>query len=150
MMSRPSTGFFVAHPTFFRGIAGHHIVHRYYAILGGLFDKPDLASTCVILAALENPKTVLVDVRSPDEIQSAGKIQYKRLAWINASGSPFDCPPLANGGAEKILPGNKEAPIIVYCASGKRAQKAKAILEEQGYAQVLNAGGMEDFAKLLS
>ena len=34
-----------------------------------------------------------------------------------------------------------KAPIVIHCASGMRAGKAKEILEAQGYTNVLNAGG---------
>lgn len=33
------------------------------------------------------------------------------------------------------------APVILYCASGMRAKKVKTILQQQGYENVLNAGG---------
>jgi rhodanese-related sulfurtransferase len=33
------------------------------------------------------------------------------------------------------------APIVIHCASGKRATKAKEILQNQGYANVVSAGG---------
>lgn len=145
-----ATKCFTVRPKLCRGHIGNQVANRRYSFLGGVFDKPEIANSKDILKALENKKAVLVDNRSPDEIRSSGKVQYKSLAWVNAPGSPFDCPSLANGGAEKVLPGDKGTPIIVYCASGKRAQKAKNILEEEGYTQVLNAGGMEDFVKLLN
>ena len=37
-----------------------------------------------------------------------------------------------------------EAPIIVYCKSGRRASRAEEVLKKQGYETVLNAGGFED------
>jgi phage shock protein E len=34
------------------------------------------------------------------------------------------------------------APVIVFCRSGRRAGKAKEMLEAKGYTKVLNAGGL--------
>ena len=36
--------------------------------------------------------------------------------------------------------GNKERPVIVYCASGSRSGRAKAILKAHGFLDVTNAG----------
>jgi len=43
----------------------------------------------------------------------------------------------------QILPSNS-AHIIVFSKAGGRAQKVKTTLEENGYTNVLNAGGLED------
>lgn len=39
---------------------------------------------------------------------------------------------------------DKDAQIVVYCAVGGRAGRAKAALEELGYTNVENAGGYDD------
>jgi rhodanese-related sulfurtransferase len=39
-------------------------------------------------------------------------------------------------------------PVIVYCGSGKRAAKAKEVLEGKGYLKVLNAGAFGDLTYL--
>lgn len=36
------------------------------------------------------------------------------------------------------------APVILFCRSGRRAWKAKEVLEEKGYTKILNAGGLKD------
>jgi len=41
-----------------------------------------------------------------------------------------------------------KAPIIVFCRSGRRAGKAKEMLEGMGYTKVLNAGGLGDIEGL--
>ena len=38
---------------------------------------------------------------------------------------------------------DKTKPIALYCASGRRADRAKATLEKAGFTQVTNAGGYE-------
>ena len=40
------------------------------------------------------------------------------------------------------------APVVIFCRSGRRAGKAKTILEERGYKTVLNAGGLGDINSL--
>jgi phage shock protein E len=39
---------------------------------------------------------------------------------------------------------DKDALIYVYCRSGRRSGIAQATLEEAGYANVVNLGGLED------
>ena len=103
--------------------------------LKDLFEAPDLASKTSVLEAFKNPKVVVIDARSEAEITT--KVDAKN--WINAPGSPFNNPTLQD--SSNLLP-DKNAPIIVYCASGKRSQKAADILKEQGYTSVFNAGGI--------
>lgn len=45
---------------------------------------------------------------------------------------------------ESVVGDDKEVPIIIYCGSGRRANKAKEVLEGQGYKIVVNAGGLGD------
>ncbi len=40
--------------------------------------------------------------------------------------------------------GEKNAPIVVYCASGSRSAFAARLLKSAGYTDVINAGGLED------
>ncbi len=40
------------------------------------------------------------------------------------------------------------APVIIFCRSGRRAGKAKEVLEQKGYERVLNAGGVKDLSYL--
>ena len=103
--------------------------------LKDLFESPEVASKTSILDAFKSPKVVVIDARSEAEIKT--KVDAKH--WINAPGSPFNNPTLQD--ASKLLP-DKTVPIIVYCASGKRSQKAADILVEQGYTSVFNAGGI--------
>ena len=42
---------------------------------------------------------------------------------------------------------DKEALIYVYCRSGRRSGIAKETLEEAGYSNVVNLGGLEDAQK---
>ncbi len=40
--------------------------------------------------------------------------------------------------------GEKNTPIVVYCASGSRSAFAARMLKSAGYTNVVNAGGLED------
>ena len=41
---------------------------------------------------------------------------------------------------------DRDTPVYVYCASGHRSGRAASILEEMGFARVVNAGGIGDLA----
>jgi len=103
-----------------------------------------------IQVALKNPRTTLVDVRSQQEVEQTGKVALpkgnKKLGWVNA---PSDTLMEETKASASLLPLNKEAPIILYCASGMRASKCKNLLEQRGYTTVLNAGGLADLEALL-
>ncbi len=40
--------------------------------------------------------------------------------------------------------GEKNAPLVLYCASGSRSAYASKILKTSGYSDVVNAGGLYD------
>lgn len=40
--------------------------------------------------------------------------------------------------------GEKNKPLVVYCASGARSAYAKKLLTSAGYTDVINAGGLDD------
>jgi len=42
---------------------------------------------------------------------------------------------------------DKNRPLYLYCAGGKRAEMAKQCLEAEGYTQVVNVGGLKDAKK---
>lgn len=62
--------------------------------------------------------------------------------WINAAA------PQLEADSRTLLP-HKEAPVVVYCASGMRSARCKDLLERQGYSTVLNAGGLADLDETL-
>ncbi len=45
---------------------------------------------------------------------------------------------------ETLVAGDRTRPIVVYCAAGARAAKAKAQLDGAGYSNVVNGGGLDD------
>lgn len=74
-------------------------------------------------------KPLIVDVRTEQEYQ-AGHIE-------GAQHKPYD---EIDAGISSLLP-DKSQHIIVYCARGGRAEKAKQTLEGLGYTHVENGGG---------
>lgn len=73
--------------------------------------------------------SLLVDVRSPAEF-AGGHIE----GAINV--------PLQTLGANMGKLGDKERPVVVYCASGVRSSGAASIMKRAGYADVRNLGAM--------
>lgn len=81
---------------------------------------------------------IWIDVRTADEYNSghvseAANIPYSEIAE-SISG----------------LTGDKDAPIYVYCRSGRRSGVAKETLEGLGYTQVINVGGLDEAMKKYS
>lgn len=85
----------------------------------------------------EKKNAVLVDVRNPKEIQESHCdrpfVEGKYLLDENCD----------EGRVEDDLP-DKDAPHIVFCAKGGRADKACRKLKSLGYEYAYNAGGLED------
>lgn len=73
----------------------------------------------------------VVDVRTPDEYAD-GHYEGAKNVPVNelqARLSEF---------------GPKDRPVVVYCASGARSAMAAKMLKSLGYAEVFNAGGLDD------
>lgn len=93
-------------------------------------------------ALQDKENTVVLDVRTPGEIGQSGQIEHPN--WKSTRCSPMECFALSANPTQFVR--NKEDTVVLYCASGRRASKAKEILVSQGYQRVLNAGGYEDIA----
>ena len=83
----------------------------------------------------EKAKGVWIDVRSAEEF-NAGHLQ-------DAVNIPHD--KIIEG--VKALGSDKDAPINLYCRSGRRAEAALTELKNEGYTNVINHGGYEDLVK---
>lgn len=83
----------------------------------------------------EKAKGVWIDVRSAEEF-NAGHLQ-------GAVNIPHD--KIIEG--VKAIGSNKDAPINLYCRSGRRAEAALTELKNAGYTNVTNHGGYEDLVK---
>ncbi len=78
----------------------------------------------------------IVDVRTPEE--------FNEEAYPNAVNIPVD-----EMQARLSEFGDKNAPLIVYCASGARSAYAARLLKNAGYADVVNAGGLYDMPEMV-
>ena len=106
------------------------------ALLAAAFLSP-IAATAAPQAAAKMPaakaaKGVWIDVRSPEEfkeghLQSAVNIPFEQISQRIQALSP-----------------NKNAPINLYCRSGRRADVALQELKKMGYTNVTNHGGYQD------
>lgn len=83
----------------------------------------------------EKAKGVWIDVRSAEEF-NAGHLQ-------DAVNIPHD--KIIEG--VKAVSSDKDAPINLYCRSGRRAEAALIELKNAGYTNVTNHGGYEDLVK---
>jgi len=82
----------------------------------------------------DDPDAVILDVRDLDEYLDLGHIPFAQLIPLGE----------LEQRAEKELP-DKDALILVYCQSGKRSAKAAALLDELGYKNVKDIGGLRDW-----
>ncbi|HEY6727444.1 MAG TPA: rhodanese-like domain-containing protein [Polyangiaceae bacterium] len=82
--------------------------------------------------ALVNDGARLVDVRTPEEF-SRGHIE----GAVNI--------PVSDIEARIGELGDKQRAIVLYCRSGARSAKAKALLESRGFTSVVNLGAMSSW-----
>lgn len=76
------------------------------------------------------------DVRTPEEFAD-GHLP----AAVNV---PIDELPARLAEVDTLAGGDKSRPVVVYCASGARAGKARSVLESAGHTRVVNGGGLDD------
>ncbi|MCF7202830.1 rhodanese-like domain-containing protein [Pseudomonas oligotrophica] len=110
------------------------------ALLSSLLSLPAAAGEAeraAAMQALEHPDATLIDVRTPEEfadgaLPGALNIETADLAAQIAEVAP-----------------DKDAPVVLYCRTGRRAGEAQQLLESLGYRQVINAGGYSELAPLV-
>jgi rhodanese-related sulfurtransferase len=79
---------------------------------------------------------LVLDVRTPDEY-AGGHVP-------NATNVPVQDVAQRIAEVDNLVGGDKAKPVVVYCAAGRRAAKAKQALEAAGYTNVVNGGGFDD------
>ncbi len=77
----------------------------------------------------------IFDVRTPEE--------FSEEAYPNAVNIPVD-----SMMARIDEFGDKNSPVVLYCASGARSAYGARLLKNAGYMDVVNAGGLYDMPKL--
>ena len=80
---------------------------------------------------------LVLDVRTPEE--------YADGHVASAQNMPVDSIHDRLPQIAQLTGDDKAKPIVVYCAAGRRAARAKKTLEEAGYSNVVNGGGYDDF-----
>ena len=91
-----------------------------------------LLSICVLAIADKGASPLIIDVRTPAEWDTGHLDEAKHIEWQEISARISD------------LTADKDETIYVYCRSGGRSGKAKTILDDLGYSNVINAGGVAD------
>lgn len=95
------------------------------------------ASAHTDLSAIVNdPDTLLVDVRTPEEFKS-GSVK-------GAINIPLDT---IMSQADRF---NKHHKVVVFCRSGNRSARARQILQQKGIKQVINGGTWQQVAQYKS
>ena len=103
----------------------------------------EFASPEDILDALQQEGASILDARSSLEIAATGKVELAGVAWFQATADELVSEALSS------FP-DKDAPIVIHCASGKRANAAQSVLQSQGYTNVINAGGFDRLNSVVS
>ncbi len=75
------------------------------------------------------PQAILLDVRTPEEYRGGHIPGSKNL-------------PLQQIEKIESIAEKKETPLFVYCQSGARSRQAVSLLQNMGYVNVNNIGGM--------
>ncbi|AJQ94316.1 rhodanese-like domain-containing protein [Gynuella sunshinyii] len=86
---------------------------------------------------LDYQKALIVDVRTLEE-WNTGHLRDAKLMPLDQLAEQISRQPI-----------NKDQQILLYCRSGNRAGRAQKILEQMGYTQVLNLGGLGQAAETL-
>lgn len=79
------------------------------------------------------PGAVLLDVRTPQEFREGHIPGSKNV-------------PLQTIDKVSAVADNKNTPLFVYCYSGARSRQAVGALQQMGYTNVKNIGGISAYA----
>ena len=115
-----------------------------------------LLTTVLSAVAITAPLAVSAD-STPKAEQSAVQAQKAKGIWIDVrSAEEFNDGHLQDSiniphdqivERIKAVSPDKDAPINLYCRSGRRAEVALTELKKAGYTNVTNHGGYEDLVK---
>eukprot|EP00586_Coscinodiscus_wailesii_P022432 CAMPEP_0172513994 /NCGR_PEP_ID=MMETSP1066-20121228/256963_1 /TAXON_ID=671091 /ORGANISM="Coscinodiscus wailesii, Strain CCMP2513" /LENGTH=125 /DNA_ID=CAMNT_0013294489 /DNA_START=206 /DNA_END=583 /DNA_ORIENTATION=+ len=97
--------------------------------------------------AKAGPRLLVIDVRNPDPAVEPGDQKSLKVAGIPSSSYRPQAVHLVYDRETKTmpLPGvEKDTPIITHCGGGGRGQKAKDLLMENGFTNVINGGGPKE------
>ncbi len=103
-----------------------------YSLITKQLSDNQPAGKMSMMQAVSSGEVALLDVRTNEEWATG----YAKGAIH------FDLAKLQAGELPDIA---KDKSIYVYCAAGARAEKARVILEEAGYTNVINIGGLSNW-----
>ena len=92
--------------------------------------KLALILTFIFISLSSVSEELIIDVRTFEEWDQGHLSSAKHIEWQEISQKI------------QVMDTNKDDQIILYCRSGKRAEKAKIILNDLGYEHVVNAGSL--------
>jgi rhodanese-related sulfurtransferase len=118
---------------------------RLLGVLGLLLGGASAMAQGVVMSApevnalLTQGKTILVDVRTPEEWRETGlPAGALRLDYANRGSSAEFVTAFA-----ALVGGDRSAPVAVICRSGNRSAKVQSLLRDNGFTSVINvAEGM--------
>jgi len=79
---------------------------------------------------------VVLDVRTPDEFANDHLPRAVNIPLADVATRLAD--------VDALVGHDRSRPVVVYCAAGSRAAKAKAQLDTAGFTHVVNGGGLDD------
>jgi phage shock protein E len=110
----------------------HFIIALALGACAGTATAKDPAAARTLIA----DGAVVLDVRSPDEYADGHLSKATNIPVQELGGRLAE--------VDKLVGGDRSRAVVVYCAAGKRAAKAKTQLEAAGYTTVVNGGGFDD------
>lgn len=111
-----------------------------------LFGGADRMNPAEALALVQGGGAILIDVREADEVRASGKA--KGAINLPLSTLAQRANPMSGHFERKLQPALKEGkPLILYCASGARSDRAAGVLRGLGFATVHNLGGLGDWTR---
>lgn len=109
-------------------------IHR---SLIGILASILLTYSCILRAAGPDD-AIWIDVRTVEEHQESSIAGHPNILYTEI------------GDRIAAVTTDKDAPIYLYCRSGRRSGIAKETLEQMGYTNVTNAGGIEDVRRQMA
>lgn len=96
-------------------------------------EVPRLSPTEAVAYLTAHPEAQILDVRRPAEVALSGRVAGAYVVDVSVPG--FE------SRALRLL--DRERPVVVYCRSGARAERAAQRLADLGFTDLHNAGGFE-------
>ncbi|MDX2172475.1 MAG: rhodanese-like domain-containing protein [Bacteroidota bacterium] len=86
---------------------------------------------------IDEKKSILIDLRTPDEISKKGKIK-----------GAIEIDYFAKNAEEQIDKLDKKKTYLIYCAGGGRSEECAELMQKKGFSKVINLEkGFDDWKK---